>query len=376
MLTIQRRHTRKCPDRNHSDAPNYLKCRGHCPLRICGTVNGNRVRKSLKTRDLGRAARRLAEMEQQETIGRPPKALCEAIDAFHAQHAGQSSETNRKYKRVLRYLSEYCAQRSLGSVDQINVETMDGYQLWRNKTGWTWIKEIEVLRQFFTFSIDREWTTKNPARALRRPRLIEANNIVPYTQEAIVCILAACDQIGRRSYERLRARARTLLMRFAGLRISDVETLSRDHIKGKLLEKRAVKNHRWLRVELPPEVLEALDRLPLPLGAAQDCRLYFSSGNASLRSVLKGAERAMSAVFKRSGVERAHCHRFRHTLASELLAKGVPIQVVADILGDTVTTIERHYAKWMPERQARQDEALRRVHGTNLAQTEEQVSKC
>ena len=84
----------------------------------------------------------------------------------------------------------------------------------------------------------------------------------------------------------------------------------------------------------------------------------------------------MAAVFKRSGVERGHCHRFRHTLASELIAKGTSIQDVAGILGDTVATIERHHAKWTPERQTRQDEALRMVHGTNLAQTEEQVSKC
>jgi integrase len=237
-------------------------------------------------------------------------------------------------------------------------------------------RRSKILRQFFSFCIDREWTTKNPAKALKPPRLIEANNVVPFTQEEIVRILAACDQIGRGSYERLRARARALLMRFAGLRISDVETLSRDHIKGTLLEKHAVKNHRLLRVELPPVVLEALDRLPHPKGAAQDCRLFFSGENGTLRSVLKGAERAMAAVFKRSGVDHAHCHRFRHTLASELMAKGVSIQDVAGILGDTAATIERHYAKWTPERQARQDEALRRVHGTNLAQTEEGVARC
>src|SRR5271169_1749145 len=74
MLTIQRRHTKKCPDRNHKDGPNYLKCRGHCPLRICGTVNGRRVRESLKTRDLQRAARRLAERDE-HSYGRPRKLL-------------------------------------------------------------------------------------------------------------------------------------------------------------------------------------------------------------------------------------------------------------------------------------------------------------
>jgi hypothetical protein len=48
-------------------------------------------------------------------------------------------------------------------------------------------------------------------------------------QREIVKIIAACDQIGRSSYERRRARAMTLLMRYAGLRISDVVTLARAH---------------------------------------------------------------------------------------------------------------------------------------------------
>jgi hypothetical protein len=42
-------------------------------------------------------------------------------------------------------------------------------------------------------------------------------------------------------YERRRARAMVLLMRYAALRVSDVITVSRDHIKGDRLEKRAVK---------------------------------------------------------------------------------------------------------------------------------------
>ncbi|KAA6460175.1 site-specific integrase [Acidobacteria bacterium AB60] len=32
---------------------------------------------------------------------------------------------------------------------------------------------------------------------------------------------------------------------------------------------------------------------------------------------------------------RAHCHRFRHNLATELLAKGVPVSEVAAILGNS-----------------------------------------
>jgi integrase len=162
----------------------------------------------------------------------------------------------------------------------------------------------------------------------------EANNVVPYTRNEIVKIIAACDQIGRSSYERRRARAMTLLFRHAGLRISDVVTLSREHISGNRLEKRAVKNNKWIRVELPSAVLEALDLLPPPKAAARGNKRYFYSDTTCLRSLVKGAWRTMDAVFKLSGVEGAHPHRFRHTLASELLGKGGSLEKITGILGD------------------------------------------
>lgn len=373
MLTIQRRHSKKCPDKDLG--PHYLKCSGKCPLRICGMVDGRRVRQSLKTRDLQRATRRMAEI-QDEAFGRPRKTLADAIEAFHLYHAKNASETRRKYRRILRYLDEYCARQSLRYADQVSVESLDGYAVWRSKENWTWIKEIEILRQFFNFCRDRDWTTRNPAKSLKRPKLLEANDVKPLTRDEIARIIAACDFIGRADYERLRARAMVLLMRFAGLRISDVVTLSRENIQGRHLVKRAVKNRRLIQVELPPEVIQALAKLPRPKAAAQDCQLYFSGGRATLRSLVKGAERTLAAVFKRSKVEGAHAHRFRHTLASELLGKGATIEEVANILADSPATTRRHYAKWTAEFQSRQDRVIRLVHGTNLAQAEEQVGKC
>jgi site-specific recombinase XerD len=373
MLNIQRRHTPKCPDRNHPNGPNFLGCRGHCPLRIFGMLNGKRVRRSLKTRDVRRATRVLGEMEDEGTLTRPRKALDDAIEAFMSQHAQQASETKRKYARVLKYLNEYSASKSVRYVDQMNAESLDGYALWRNKTNWTWIKEIEILRQFFSFCIDREWTSKNPAKSLKRPKMLEANDVTPYTQAEMVQIIAACDHIGRANYERLRARAMVLLMRYTGLRISDVVSLSKDHVKGRHLEKRAIKNRRMIRMELHPQVLKALELAPRPKAAAQDSKMYFSSNKASLRSLVKGAQRTLKAVFKRAKVEGAHPHRFRHTLASELLAKGVSIEEIANILGDSPATIRRHYAKWTPELQARHDQIMRSIHGTVLAQTEHEA---
>ncbi|MGH9437935.1 MAG: tyrosine-type recombinase/integrase [Terriglobia bacterium] len=307
---------------------------------------------------------------------RPRKLMVEAINAFQEQKADKAPETKRKYRRVLQVLATYCEQRQLRFVPDVTVEALDAYVIERRKLNATWLKEIEILRQFFGFCVKRKWIDENPALDIERPRLPERDDIVPYTPDEVVRIIAATNTIGRSSYERLRARAMVLLLRFAGLRISDVVTLSRDHTQGDYLQKRAIKNGAKLQVLLEPFVRNALEALPHPKAAPRDSRLYFASGNASVRTLVKGAERTLAAVFKRSGVEGAFAHRFRHTLASELLGKGESIEVVAAILGDTPAVIRKHYAKWTPEFQSRQDGATRRIHGTNLAQTEAVAIKC
>ncbi len=79
----------------------------------------------------------------------------------------------------------------------------------------------------------------------------------------------------------------------------------------------------------------------------------------------------MGAVFKR--VKGAHPRRFRHTLASELHAKGESIERVAGILGDSPAKILRYYTKWTPEFQTLQDDLIRKIHGTYLAQPLKEV---
>jgi integrase len=52
----------------------------------------------------------------------------------------------------------------------------------------------------------------------------------------------------------------------------------------------------------------------------------------------------MLALGQRSGVPNAHPHRFRDTLAVDLLMRGASPYDVAKMLGDTIETVERHYA--------------------------------
>ena len=50
-----------------------------------------------------------------------------------------------------------------------------------------------------------------------------------------------------------------------------------------------------------------------------------------------------------AGVRQAHPHRFRDTLAVDMLLKGASPYDVAKTLGDTVAVVEQHYAPYVKE---------------------------
>ncbi len=57
----------------------------------------------------------------------------------------------------------------------------------------------------------------------------------------------------------------------------------------------------------------------------------------------------MRALGRQAGVKNVHAHRFRDTFAVDMLLKGLSPYDVAKILGDTIHTIETHYAPFVRE---------------------------
>jgi integrase len=58
--------------------------------------------------------------------------------------------------------------------------------------------------------------------------------------------------------------------------------------------------------------------------------------------------------------EKPTPHRFRHTFARILLERpGVTVRDVAELLGNSEQMVRKHYAAWIPERQARLTKILK-----------------
>jgi site-specific recombinase XerD len=301
----------------------------------------------------------MAELEDPQAPRLKP--IPEAATAFEQHILNLESSTQRKYKNVLRKFKGFCQTAGLHDVADVTVERLDAYRAARAISRITAQKELETLRQFFTFCRERGWADDNPARRIKSAKNVKPAEVVPYTPNELTRIVAACDEIGRGPYERLRARAMILVLNNTALRVSDVATLSRDRVSGGRILVRTKKTGDTVYLPVWKDTQAALDVLPLPRGASREARYFFWNETSSRRAVVGIAERTLAAVFKKSKVANAHAHRFRHTLATVLLGMGGTEQEVADILGNTPEIVRKHYAKWSQARQRRIDDLMRQA---------------
>lgn len=271
MLTIWRRHTAACANRNKGRE--HLKCT--CPLWADGYVNGKRtLRVSLKTRDMARARKKAVALESDDAIVCRP--LDEAVAAYlvNCQHLNEN--TQRKYcNRLRKQLLPFCESRGIDYVSELSVETLDSFRAGRKLAVTTSARELDTLRQFLAFCQKRRWIGDNPAKEIDPPRNAKPTPIVPYTEQEITSIVEAAGKIGKTDYERLRARAAILLMRNTGLRISDVALLERSRIQNGSLLLHTKKTGGTVLLPLPDDLLAALRRVPLPHGSEPGTSKHF-----------------------------------------------------------------------------------------------------
>ena len=141
-----------------------------------------------------------------------------------------------------------------------------------------------------------------------------------------------------------------LLLRWTGLRGSDAVSLTWGEVCLDSKEIARVTQKRRKKVVLPIHVelffaLEADHERRRPQSTDR-VLLNPSTGKPLTRPRLY---QRMMAFGKRAGVANAHPHRFRDTLAVDMLSRGANPYDVAKMLGDTIDTVEKHYTPFVKE---------------------------
>jgi site-specific recombinase XerD len=354
MLTLYRCHLASCKHREKGRK--HRSCQ--CPLWVEGTLRGEHIRRSLDMRSWDGAQDLLREWESRG----PKSALMTVEDAIEkfledALARRLSGATIGKQKVLLARLKTFARDTGVRYVSQLGPDEIRTFRASWKDSAVTAAKNLERLRSFFRFCTSMKWVDENPAEALRAPRFHQTPTL-PFTDEEWGATLEAVEKYPtQNSYggdNRARLRAFLLLLRYSGLRIRDVVCLLRDRIKDGKLMLYTQKTGQAVFVPLPPVVTEALD-------ACGDRQLPFWSGSGNPKSAVADWQRSLRRLFKLAGVENGHAHRFRDTFAVRLLEKGVPLESVAVLLGNSLRIAEKHYAPWVRSRQVALEDVVRRA---------------
>ena len=205
----------------------------------------------------------------------------------------------------------------------------------------------------------RDAVQKSPAKPLKTPKTGDTD-VVPFTEDEVQKILKACAVYDGPNRDRLVIL--TELMLETGLRIGDAATIAKSRVvkksAGWVVELRTAKTGTAVSCPIPSELRNSI--------LALDGETPFWSGKSDLEDVTKNWRKIYERVFTSAGIE-GHPHQFRHTTAKRLLVRGVSIDHVASLLGHGVKVCQKHYSKWVPERQDAFDKAIRAARGVATA---------
>ena len=373
MFTLYRRHSTACTGGFHlKDKPQeFTKC--SCPVYAYEYNNGVVARRSMKTRDWGRAQEEIDSTVRvadacrvlgMPVPGAPPegKTLGEARDLYLADCRARklSPLTVYNYGNTLKYLVEFLgAAKPIVDVGLEDLRQFRAQLRARLRGRWVTgdrqtdrplsargaIKVVKNLRAFYAFCTDNDWSASNIAKKLKAPK-DDGPVTQPFTNAQTKAIVGAT--------EGPLERALILTFLMTGFRISDVTLLRRADINlvagATVIRARKTGQNQYMKAH--PTLAQALALVP---GKGE---YFFSEPGVGIRVTTQRVRKTVGRILARVGI-KGHPHMFRDTFAVELLTKGVDIRTVQLLLGHaSVTTTELHYAPWVKAFQNRLDSAV------------------
>jgi len=349
VVTIYRRHQAACKFTSR-------KKRGcRCPIWAEGTVHGQKVRRSLDLSNWEAAVRLTREWE----IHAPENTVrvSEATERFVADAKVRLRASSvLKYEQSVKALKEVLGDKTLREVKVDDIRALR--EAWKISPI-TMQKRLEMVKAFFKFCIASGWLDSSPAESVKAPT-VKQKPTLPFTDEEIDAIFEALDRKYLETHPfsneltKRKIRAFILVMLYSGVRISDAVFLKRERIKDGKLFLYTHKTNVPVWVPLPDEALKALAEC----GTGE---LYFSTGRGKVKTWTTEWEERLKKVFVIAGLPDAHSHMLRDTFSVRLLSRGVPMETVATLLGNTVKVVERHYSPWVKARQDGLEESVRKM---------------
>lgn len=181
-----------------------------------------------------------------------------------------------------------------------------------------------IFSSFFTWLHNKGYISHNPSAGLDKIKC-EYRIKKPFSDEELELLRTNC----------IDAREKALVdfLYSTGVRVSELSSLNRNDVN--FHEREAVvfgKGAKERKVYLTPVACMNLQKY---LNSRKDDNeaLFVGTRKPYVRLTKSGAEKIIRNLGMRAGVENAHPHRFRRTMATNAIKKGMPIEEVQALLG-------------------------------------------
>lgn len=248
---------------------------------------------------------------------------------------GCSKKTLAYYETTIKKMIIYLGK----DIHEITTEELRIYLAEYQQTNNTSKVTIDNIRRilsgFFAWLEDEDYIIKSPARRIHK---IKTAQIIKeaFTDENLEILKSSCTNV--------RDLAIVEFLASTGVRVGEVVRLNRQDIN--FSERSCIvfgkgDKEREIYFDAPTKL-----HLQIYLNTRQDDNeALFVSRNAPYKRLsVSGIEKMLNKLGKQTNIQKVHPHKFRRTLATMAIDKGMPVEQVQKLLGHVRIDTTMHYA--------------------------------
>lgn len=261
-----------------------------------------------------------------------------AIEKFidHLEALDRSSNTIVAYSGDLEQFKEYLAGEEIDTVDRITTKNIKGFKNHLSKkdyTAKTVSRKLNSVKSFFRFLVEEGVVDRDVSRPVKHPKI---ENDLPRVLKPME--YRALRDVCRHDKRTL---AIVELMLQGGLRISEVANLHMDDISEDTIDIRAYESHEGREIPLNRAAREAIEAYLEERGSTRTDYLFITKTGRQL--LVRNIRSIINRYLEKAGLEDVKVNDLRNTFMVEQLSAGVPLDIVADVVGHKrISTTERY----------------------------------
>ena len=259
------------------------------------------------------------------------------MEAFiSAKRIEGCSEKSLKYYRMTIQKMILEVQKPIREIETGDLRMyLANYQETRNSSKVTIDNMRRIFSSFFSWLEDEDYILKSPVRRIHK---IKTDKTIKetFTDEGLELLRDSCDKIRDLAMIDLLASTGMRVGELVGLNIGDINFHERECIVfGKGASERIVYFDARTKIHLKDYLDSRVDDNPA---------LFVSLAAPHDRLLIGGVETRLRKIGKKADLKKVHPHKFRRTLATRAIDKGMPIEQVQHLLGHMKIDTTMHYA--------------------------------